>query len=155
MALNRQEKLKELFQNPEFGLGNLTTFYKKLKDTQLREQFNITYDYQYNEVKHFYNSQQVTQRFYEAKLPKSCRITAFWFGHIIQMDLMVIGGGKTPQGHLKGLQKINGVRYLLNIVDVFSRYAWSFPLKNKQALTVVASNNKDNTTKNQACFTKF
>jgi len=119
-------------------LGNLTTFYKKLRDPQLREQFNITYDYQYNEIKHFYKSQQVTQRFYESKPPKPCRITAFWFGHILQMDLMVIGGGRTPQGHLKGLQKINGVRYLLNIVDVFSRYAWSFPLKHKQAPTVVA-----------------
>ena len=30
-----------------------------------------------------------------------------------------------------------GFRYMLNIVDCFSKYAWSVPLKNKTAKTVL------------------
>ena len=30
-----------------------------------------------------------------------------------------------------------GYRYILNIVDCFSRYAWSIPLKDKKAETVL------------------
>lgn len=31
----------------------------------------------------------------------------------------------------------NNIRYMLNIVDVFSRYAWSLPIQNKQSITVL------------------
>ena len=28
-----------------------------------------------------------------------------------------------------------GYRYMLNVIDVFSKYAWSIPLKDKKGLT--------------------
>jgi len=30
-----------------------------------------------------------------------------------------------------------GFRYMLNVIDVFSKYAWSIPLKDKKGVTVV------------------
>jgi transposase InsO family protein len=33
----------------------------------------------------------------------------------------------------------NGYRYMLNVVDVFSKYAWSIPLKDKTAITTLAA----------------
>jgi hypothetical protein len=30
-----------------------------------------------------------------------------------------------------------GYRYMLNVIDVFSKYAWSIPLKDKKGLTVM------------------
>ena len=47
----------------------------------------------------------------------SSRINQFWGADLVEM------------GHLK--TQNNNVRYLLNIVDLYSRYAWSFPLKTK------------------------
>jgi hypothetical protein len=35
------------------------------------------------------------------------------------------------------MNKNDGYKYMLNIVDVLSKYAWSVPLKNKTAETVV------------------
>ena len=32
---------------------------------------------------------------------------------------------------------IKGIRYLLCVIDLFSKYAWVFPLKDKQGFTVV------------------
>jgi len=30
-----------------------------------------------------------------------------------------------------------GYKYMLNIIDVFSKYAWSFPIKDKRGKTVL------------------
>jgi hypothetical protein len=33
----------------------------------------------------------------------------------------------------------NGYRYLLTIIDLFSRYAWAVPLKDKTGATITAA----------------
>ena len=49
--------------------------------------------------------------------------------HQWQADLLDMGS----------LSKVNaGYRYLLSIIDCFSKYAWAIPLKNKDGKTVVA-----------------
>ena len=41
-------------------------------------------------------------------------------------------------GNIKGISKINkGIKYLLTIIDVFSKFAWGFPIKDKTSSCVV------------------
>ena len=51
--------------------------------------------------------------------------------------------------------KNDGYKYMLNIVDVLSKYAWSVPLKNKTAETVVDAFQKvvtESKTKTESCL---
>ena len=32
-----------------------------------------------------------------------------------------------------------GIRYLLCVIDIFCKYAWVFPLKNKKGVTIVSA----------------
>ena len=35
------------------------------------------------------------------------------------------------------ISKINkGIRFLLRVIDIFSKYAWPIPLKNKKGITI-------------------
>ena len=39
---------------------------------------------------------------------------------------------KLRSGNLKGLSKLNkGYKYLLTVIDTFSKYSWAMPVKNK------------------------
>jgi hypothetical protein len=56
-------------------------------------------------------------------------VQSLYVDDIWSCDLADMGASYTSQNH--------GYRYLLNIVDVFSRYAWSFELRNKTGKSVV------------------
>jgi hypothetical protein len=58
-------------------------------------------------------------------------VQSLYVDDIWSCDLADMGASYTSQNH--------GYRYLLNIVDVFSRYAWSFELRNKTGKSVVAA----------------
>ena len=46
---------------------------------------------------------------------------------------------------MKSLSKYNrGVKYLLCTIDLFSKYAWVVPLKDKRGITIVNAFQKDN-----------
>ena len=49
-------------------------------------------------------------------------IDDLWQADLVEMD----------SGNLKGISKINkGYKYMITIIDVFSKFAWAVPLKNK------------------------
>ena len=50
------------------------------------------------------------------------RVNQFWAADLVEME------------HVKNHN--NNIKYLLNIIDLFSRFAWSFPLKSKTAKEV-------------------
>lgn len=50
-----------------------------------------------------------------------------WQADLVEMD----------SGNLKGISKINkGYKYLLTVIDTFSKFAWTIPAKNKTGKNV-------------------
>jgi len=110
------DKLQEIYNDPKYGFSSLNTFYKKLKE------MNITVSYK--TVKDFYNKQKINQVFREPKKRERSSIVAYSLFGCLQADLMDI----------KKFKNFNsGVKYLLNVIDVYSRYAWSIPVKSKKS----------------------
>ena len=57
--------------------------------------------------------------------------------HILYKILMV--SGKRDLADLSSLSKYNDkCKYLLNVIDIFSRYAWSIPRKDKTATAITS-----------------
>lgn len=55
-------------------------------------------------------------------------IDDLWQADLVEMD----------SGNLKGISKINkGYKYLLTIIDVFSKYAWAIPVEDKTGKNIV------------------
>ena len=109
------DKLKELYYDPSIGYVSFNAFWNEIK--------NLDIDITREDAKQFYNNQQVNQIY---KIPKKKFINIkcpFGIG-CLQLDLMDINR----------FQKDNQqYRWLLNVVDVYSRYSWSFPLKSKDS----------------------
>ncbi len=55
-------------------------------------------------------------------------VDAFYVGDIIEIDLVDMSNIKSSN---------NNTTFLLNCIDIYSRYVWSFPLLNKSAKTVL------------------
>lgn len=55
-------------------------------------------------------------------------IDDLWQADLVEMDT----------GNIKGISKINnGFKYLLTIIDTFSKFAWAYPIKDKTSSSVV------------------
>ena len=113
--------LEELYYNPKIGYVSLQKFYDIVKDHHL--------NYTYKQVKEWYDSQNINEIYKEPNVKpeyQSIRAVNNKVG-TLQMDLMVV----------KQFSKANrGVKYLLNIIDIYSRYLWVFGINNKKAKTV-------------------
>lgn len=112
--------LNDIFYSPEKGFKNVNELYKDAK--------KINNSLSFFDVLNWYNSQEVNQS-YKQKTDKkqfASIICPFGIG-CIQADLADFSKFKKQN---------NGVTFLLNCVDIYSRYAWSFPLKNKKSSTV-------------------
>ena len=109
-----ENKLHSIYYDPSQGLTNLTSFYNRVKENKLK----VTY----SQVRHFYEKQSINQIFKEPKPQIRESITAPDIGSYLQADLVDIKKFKF---------KNSGFKYLLNIIDVYSRYAFSFPITSK------------------------
>ena len=49
-----------------------------------------------------------------------CEIDEIWGADLVEMQAVS--------------EQNNGFRYMLNVIDVFSKFAWSVPLKNKKVI---------------------
>jgi hypothetical protein len=110
------EELAKIYYDPKTGFVNAKTLYQKAKETGLK--------IKYNDVKKWYDEQAVNQIFKKQQKVKTYnRIRS----HKHQTGEM--------QGDLMDLKKYSqfnkGYRYLFNVIDIYSRYGWSFPIKNK------------------------
>ena len=114
-----EEQLKKLYSDPAKGLTNLKTFWERVKENKIKAT--------YSQVKEFYQKEPTNQIYKEVKPKIRSSIMAFKVGEFIQADLMEIRKFKFKNSNFK---------YLLNVVDVYSRYAWSFPIKSKQSKEV-------------------
>lgn len=84
-----------------------------------------------SKIREWYKSQPINQVFTKADIKGNQKRIYCPFHNVgcLQMDLLVL---------TKFNSRINGgYKYLLNIVDVYSRYVWSFPLKTKRPKEVL------------------
>ena len=111
------ENLSQLFYNPKEGLSNVQELYKRSREKG--------HKYTLKQVREWYKDQPVNQIY---KQPQ--KVQRF---NKIQSNNFSVG---TFQADLMDLQRFarwnKGYRYLLNIIDIYSRYAWSFPIKSKK-----------------------
>ena len=121
----RAAAIKKEFYDPKTGFWSVDKIHKKLQAKNM----NISLD----EVKDVLKNQLVNQIFKPMNKPKKKRfttITAAKPRHQYQMDVL----------DLKNYTKFNkGFRYLMNVIDVYSRYAYAVPVKTKNETDVVAA----------------
>jgi hypothetical protein len=114
-------KLKEIFYDPEKGLGNLQSFFKKVK----QEDPNI----KYKEVKDFYDKQEVNQIMRPQTKPKEFNsVTAKMPRDIFEIDYMIYDR-----------YTIDGYKYIFCCVDVYSRYAQCVATTNLELSTIITT----------------
>src|SRR4051794_30945220 len=106
------EELHELYYNPSKGFGSLYHLWKAVKKNKLGLTFT--------EVKDFYDTQPANQIY--SNPTKNYHKIKCDFGICLQLDLMDVS---------KFYKWNKPTKFLLNVVDVYSRYAWSYPLKSK------------------------
>ena len=110
------DPIANIFYNPKTGFIDLPSLYEKLQEAG--------YNFKYNDVKNWYQNQQINQIYKKPMKIRSYNKIISHYNQIgeLQADLM----------DLKKFSRHNhGYKYILNIIDIFSRYAWSFPLKTK------------------------
>ena len=105
------KELERIYYNPKTGFTNAKDLYQKAKESGLKVK--------YKDVKKWYDEQPVNQVFKKVSKIKSYnRIRS----HYHQTGEM--------QGDLMDLKKYSqynkGYRYLFNVIDIYSRYAWCF-----------------------------
>ena len=114
--------MKEFYQNPKFS-GAFTgrqAFYRSLKD-QGKE---VTH----KKVKRYLESDDVYTLHKPVKRPKHYkRIYTKRIGYLYQADLIDV----TKYG-----QENYGYKWMLLVIDTFSKYLWIFPMKNKRGESV-------------------
>ena len=113
--MSRLKKLQELYTNPEIGFTSKQRFSKKLK--------SLGNNFTSKEINDFFKTLQVDQVFKQPvqSHQNNITITACGIG-MIQADLIDMGR-PTREGPQ--------YKYILTCVDVYSRYAWTFPIKKK------------------------
>jgi transposase InsO family protein len=112
--------LKEIYYNPKSGLSSAANLYLQAKKQNLK----VTK----KQVEEFIKSQAVSQIHKKTKPFKSYfPIKAAYKNQVWQIDLMDVSSIEKSNDH---------VHFLLCIVDIYSRYAYVRPVKNKTSTTV-------------------
>ena len=115
------EELAKLYYNPTTGFVNLNILYELAQ----KHKINLSQ----KQIKKWYDDQQVNQIYKQPTVKPIYQsiIAVNYKPGTIQMDLLDINKFKAQN---------KGVKYLLVIIDVQSRYVWVFPIKNKKADTI-------------------
>jgi hypothetical protein len=138
-ALNDQHKkltLQKLYEDPAFGLVAADKFWKKIP-TATKKELNLTFQ----EVREFLAELESVQRHSMlVPTPQQYHIVAFYQNHLWQMDIMFPHGkySKDEAQNSDQIRMNDNIVAVLMIVDVYSRFAWAFPLKSKRATEVAA-----------------
>jgi len=110
------QNLANLFYDPQAGLSGVRDLFKRTRERG--------YKYSYKQVKEWYEDQPVNQIYKQPQKVKEYN----------QIKSQNFAPG-TFQADLMDFRRVGrynkGYNYILNIVDIYSRYAWSFPIKRK------------------------
>ena len=120
--MGKYQKLHDLYYNDKtgfVGIGKLLNKVHKLnRGANRAKHINLTDE----QIRDWYNSQEVNQVYKPREIYDGIRpITSAYLGDI-QVDLMDVS---------KFAGNNNGIKYLLNIINIVTRYVWCFPLHSK------------------------
>eukprot|EP01050_Picozoa_sp_SAG11_P018383 SAG11_NODE_2767_length_2997_cov_133.602830_3_plen_112_part_01 len=111
-----EKELKKIYYDPDVNTSSAKRLYQAAKERGVKVKIK--------EVDEFIKKQEAFQQTKTFKAPKEFNsIIAPRSGSNLQIDLM----------ELRTRYKIKGTPYLLNVVDIHSRKAWSIPLPNKES----------------------
>ena len=118
---NEEEKAKQLYLNPKSGFLSLPKLWKKIKEANI----NISY----NDLKKILEQQETYQLTKQVKKPKE-------FSNIIadhplqcsQLDIMIYDR-----------YQIHNYKYVIGLIDVYSRYVVARPLTNMRMSTILTN----------------
>eukprot|EP01050_Picozoa_sp_SAG11_P012856 SAG11_NODE_1458_length_4874_cov_218.142827_8_plen_453_part_00 len=114
-----EKELSKIYYDPDVNTSSAKRLLQAAKDRGIKVK--------QREVDEFIKKQEAFQTTRTFKAPREfSSIIAPRSGSNLQIDLM----------ELKTRYKIKGTPYLLNVVDIHSRKAWSIPLPNKESSTV-------------------
>ena len=117
-SLSKTE-IKKLFYDPKIGLIGLEKFYKKIK--------KIDPDIKYNDVKEFFNKQEINQLFRRETKPKMFNtMYANYPNDIFEIDYIIYDR-----------YEINHYKYIFCAIDVYSRFAWCIACTNMTIPTII------------------
>ena len=103
--MNNEEKIRELYLNPEFGLSSANKLYQKLKNIGIIRK----------QIKEFLSKQESAQISKRVTKPKHyLPIMSYGPNDIIQVDVLDIGN--VASANL-------GYKYILLAIDIFTRVA--------------------------------
>jgi transposase InsO family protein len=128
--MNKDEFLKGLFNNPKIGLTNMESLWKNIKEFAKEDPEIAAMNITRKDVGKFYKNYeplQVNKPVEKLAENHELQIVAEKPKHIFQADLIDLS--KYSAYNYK-------YQYLLQVIDVHSRRAWSIPLKNKESGTV-------------------
>jgi hypothetical protein len=118
--MDNNQFLFKSFYNPKIGLVNADQFYENLKKQGLKVSRG--------EITKFYEQLPVNQIFKEhTDTTMNVIRSPYETVGTLQMDLMDIS---------KFSRKNHGYKFILNIIDVWSRHVWSYAIKNKKPETI-------------------
>ena len=124
MNTTEEKLLKVLFYSPKTATTSAIKLYNKVKHRDITLQ----------QVKDFVQRQEVTQLYKKPiKIHNFIPITAHFKGEILQIDLVDVSNIS---------QANNKINYLLTCIDIFSRFVWVIPLKNKNTKSIIDSFSK-------------
>ncbi len=126
--MNNQDIIKSIFTNPKTGFKSVLNTYKEIKT--LHPNLKITK----KQVEEFISNQSVSQIHKQQKIPiqEFNQIKAPSLG-MFQCDLIDVS-------NYKGYN--SGFRYILIVVDIYSRFCFMEPITNKTSIKVLETFNK-------------
>ena len=114
-----QDKIYQFFYDPRQGLHSVDKLYKKLKILGI----NVNY----NDLQDFINKQETNQINKFIEKPKEYNsIIGSYPLHSTQMDIMIYDR-----------YEFHKYKYIFCFIDVYSRFAFAFPLTNRRIINIV------------------
>lgn len=112
------DQLRQIYYDPTLGLRSAESLYRRSQEAGL----NLTR----KQVTDFYKKQATSQIFHQRKLKHFFALSGYSSFGRVQIDLLdTLSLGPA---NLNG-----GTHFIMNCVDVYTRYAFSLPLKSKNA----------------------
>eukprot|EP00734_Pompholyxophrys_sp_LG126_P000099 Pompholyxophrys_sp_v1_NODE_6_length_8036_cov_9.951134.p2 type:complete len:370 gc:universal NODE_6_length_8036_cov_9.951134:6863-7972(+) len=123
--MDKKNLIKQLYHDPEVGLRGIDSFLKKLKERDI--------EIKKEELKNILSEMEsyTLNRPVRKKPPEERKIIVPDVFNTLQADLVFMD---VPQG--APASQNDGIKYLITVIDVMSKYAWVKPLKNKRGETI-------------------
>lgn len=116
------DEVYKLFYNTQHGFKSFNALYEVVKEKGIKVPKK--------ELKEWYDAQAVNQLTKTPKVHYNKIQSPYNAVGVLQMDLMDISRLSRENKNYK---------FIMNVIDVYSRYVWSFPLKNKEAGSVAVA----------------